>query len=64
MTPCPICKRLTTQASIMRMPYVYGRTLALTLKLNPDWKREDGMCRGCLVTIIDTVVEHEERKVE
>ncbi len=48
----------------MRHPYVYGQTLDLTLKINPDWKREDGMCRGCLENIMDTVAELEDARTE
>ena len=49
---------------MVRMPYVYGRTLALTLKINPDWKPEDGMCRTCIESVIDTVAEIEDMKAE
>ena len=48
----------------MRHPYVYGQMLALTLKINPDWKGEDGMCRTCVESIIDTVAEIEDAKAE
>ena len=64
MTLCPICQRPTPVADLVRNPYVYGQTLTLTLKINPDWKREDGMCRTCLESIIDTVAEIEDAKAQ
>ena len=64
MTLCPICQRPTPVADLVRNPYVYGRTLALTLKINPDWKREDGMCRDCVESIINTVAEIEDAKTQ
>ena len=38
MTPCPVCQRPTSDANLVRHPYVYGQTLTLTLKINPDYK--------------------------
>ena len=64
MTPCPVCQHLTIRADMVRNPYVYGQTLALTLKINPDWKPEDGMCRTCIESIINTVAEIEDAKAE
>ena len=64
MTPCPICERPTPDAAIVRFPYVYGATLDLTLKINADWQGKDGMCRDCLESIINTVAEIEDAKVE
>ena len=64
MTPCPICQRPTPTAALVRFPYVYGQTLALTLKINPDWQPQDGMCRTCVESIIDTVAEIEDAKAE
>lgn len=45
MTFCPICERPAPAAALVRLPYVYGQTLELTLKIKPDWKRENGMIR-------------------
>jgi len=64
MTPCPICQRPTTDTDLIRNPYVYGQTLALILKINPDWKPEDGMCHTCIESIINTVAEIEDAKAE
>ena len=64
MTPCPVCQRPTIGAALVRHPYVYGQTLALTRRIDPDWKREDGMCRTCLESIINTVAEIEDAKAE
>ena len=64
MSPCPVCQHPTTDANLVRNPYVNGQTLALTLKINPDWKPEDGMCRTCLESISDTVAEIEDAKSE
>ena len=64
MTLCPICQRPAIESDIVRNPSVHGQTLALTLKINPDWKREDGMCRTCLESIINTVAEIEDAKAE
>jgi len=36
MIPCPVCQRETIDADLVRNPYVYGQTLALTLKINPN----------------------------
>lgn len=52
------------QSNLVRHPYVYGQTLALTLKINPEWKHEDGMCRTCVESIIDTVAEIEDAKTQ
>ena len=64
MTPCPIYQRPAIDAGMVYMPYVYGQTLALRLKINPDWQREDGMCRACLESIINTVAEIEDAKTQ
>ena len=64
MTPCPICQRPTPDADLVRFPYVYGQTLALTLKINPERKREDGMYRTCLESIVNTVAEIEDARAE
>ena len=61
---CPICQGPTIGANVVRNPYVYGQTLALTLKINSDWKREDGMCQACLESIINTVAEIEDAKAQ
>ncbi len=62
MILCSICQRQAYD--LVRNPYVYGDTLALTLKISPTWKREDGMCRGCVESIINTVAEIEDMKAE
>ena len=64
MTPCPVCQREATDSDLIRNPYVYSQTLELTLKINPDWKGEDGMCRTCLESIINTVAEIEDARAE
>jgi len=53
-------------SSARRQPWgdAYGQTLTLTLKINPNWTREDGMCRGCLESIMDTVAEIEDARAQ
>lgn len=64
MTPCSICRHPTPERALVRYPYVYAQTLALTIKINPGWTRQDGMCRTCIESIINTVAEIEEAKAE
>ena len=64
MPSCPNCQRVTINADMVHMLYIYGASLKLILKINPDWSREDGICSRCLESILDTVAELEDMKAE
>lgn len=64
MLTCPVCERPTPDASLVRMPYVYGDSLELILRINPNWKREDGACRTCLEAVLNTASELEDARAE
>ena len=58
MTSCPICQRPTLK--LVHNPYVQGKALELTLKIESSWKREDGMCPRCVESIVNTASELED----
>ena len=64
MTRCPVCQRETNHSSMARNRCLHGPALDLAQKINPDWRREDGICTRCMDSILDTIAEVEDMKCE